>query len=252
MVFPPGQGKSGDYLMALWRHYLQEYAEREGSVESQVLVAANHSAEIFGFFSLSLDRDGRYRSIIDQRITYFTEGLRRAASFEDRLVNATFALYNHMNTLSQQFTQGNAESQELIRQVGEQVSLRAQSGGPIGQSAAAIRASFPLLGLMTLVLDRGQLMTSGIRHVEQRFVAGEEHATSEWQYLLNSLYRLVEMLQIFVTLSDQELRDQVQQIASRFQEEDQILDLMSKLRNGFCRLFELVHLVATHLDAILS
>ena len=86
MVFPPGQGKSGDYLMALWRHYLQEYAEREGSVESQVLVAANHSAEIFGFFSLSLDRDGRYRSIIDQRITYFTEGLRRAASFEDRLV----------------------------------------------------------------------------------------------------------------------------------------------------------------------
>ena len=173
-------------------------------------------------------------------------------SFEDRLVNATFALYNHMNTLSQQFTQGNAESQELIRQVGEQVSLRTQSGGPIGRSAAAIRASFPLLGLMTLVLDRGQLMTSGIRHVEQRFVAGEEHATSEWQYLLNSLYRLVEMLQIFVTLSDQELRDQVQQIASRFQEEDQILDLMSKLRNGFCRLFELVHLVATHLDAVLS
>src|SRR5213594_3847190 len=75
MVFPPGQGKSGDYLMALWRQYLQEYAEREGSVESQVVVAANHSAEILGFFSLSLDREGTYRSIIDQRITSFREGL---------------------------------------------------------------------------------------------------------------------------------------------------------------------------------
>src|SRR6266511_2039822 len=86
MVFPPGQGKSGDYVIALWRQYLQECAEREGSVEGQVLVAANHSAEIFGFVSLSLDREGHYRSIIEQRITYFREGLRMAASFEDHLV----------------------------------------------------------------------------------------------------------------------------------------------------------------------
>jgi len=61
----------------------------------------------------------------------------------------------------------------------------------------------------------------------------------------------VEMMQILVLLSDADLRDQVEQMAARFQEEDQSADLRLKLRNGFCRLFELGHLLTTHLDGIL-
>jgi len=60
------------------------------------------------------------------------------------------------------------------------------------------------------------------------------------------------MMQLFASLSDGELQDQVQQIATRFQEEDQAPEMRLKLRNGFCRLFELGHLVTTHIDAILT
>ncbi|MGA2260367.1 MAG: hypothetical protein ABSH28_02905, partial [Acidobacteriota bacterium] len=86
---------------------------------------------------------------------------------------------------------------------------------------------------------------------EGRFAAASSRAGTDEDHLLNALYRLVEMMQIFVALSDFELRDQVQQIASVFKEEDQAPDLQLKLRNGFCRLFELGHLVTTHLDEII-
>ena len=35
------------------------------------------------------------------------------------------------------------------------------------------------------------------------------------------------------------------------QEEDQVKDLKLKLRNGFCRMFELSHLLATHIDGMI-
>ena len=80
------------------------------------------------------------------------------------------------------------------------------------------------------------------------YVIDVRAATSQEQ-LLNALYRLVEMMQIFVTVSDPELVGHVRPIAARFQEEDRHADLLSKLRNGFCRLFELGHMLASQLDA---
>jgi hypothetical protein len=59
-------------------------------------------------------------------------------------------------------------------------------------------------------------------------------------------------MQVFVSLSDSELRDQVGEIAVRFQEEDQNKGLRLKLRNGFCRFFELSHLLANQLDEVFS
>jgi hypothetical protein len=59
------------------------------------------------------------------------------------------------------------------------------------------------------------------------------------------------MMQVMAILSDPDLRGQVEQIAARFQEEDQAADPVLKVRNGFCRLFELTHLLTTHLDEIL-
>ena len=251
MVFPPGQGKSGPYLMSLWRHYLEEYAEKEGQVKAQILAGAYHSAEIFGFLSRTLDREGRYSAIIEERTAYFESGSRKVASFEDATLNASFALYNHLNTLSQQLSAGNSEALDLIRRVGAQIKARSRGGGPIERSSFALRGSFPLLGLMALVIDQERVMTRAIRQVEQRFAAADLRTTSDWERLLNALYRIVEMMQVFVSLSGAELTDQVQQIASRFQEEDQTQDLWLKLRNGFCRTFELAHLVTTHLDEVL-
>ena len=37
MIYPPGEGKSGKYLMQVWRDYLEAYADGEGNVENQVL-----------------------------------------------------------------------------------------------------------------------------------------------------------------------------------------------------------------------
>ena len=59
------------------------------------------------------------------------------------------------------------------------------------------------------------------------------------------------MLQIFALLMDPELKDQINQVAARFQEEDQAKELRLKLRNGFCRFFELGHLLAIQVDALL-
>jgi hypothetical protein len=251
MVFPPGQGKYGADLMAQWRRYLEEYAEAEGDFETQILVGGYHSAEIFGSLSLLLDREGRYRPLIEARIGYFREGSRRAEVFEDRLINATFTLYNHLNTLSRLFAGDNTEAGRLIAAVDAAVQQRVEAAGPIERAAAALGASFPLLSLMTLFVDQGRGMASAVRQIEQRFAEGGSRAGSDWERALNSLYRLVEMMQLFAILSDAELRDQVGQIAARFKEEDQVPDLRLKLRNGFCRTFELAHLVTTHLDEVL-
>jgi hypothetical protein len=61
MVFPPGQGKWGPDLMALWRGYLEQYAEAEGDVEAQTVVAAYYTAEVLALFGPLLDGVGKSR-----------------------------------------------------------------------------------------------------------------------------------------------------------------------------------------------
>jgi hypothetical protein len=250
MVYPPGQGKSGQHLMKLWRDYLEGYADKDGDVESQTVLAAYQAVEALTALSQRLDKDNRYKELIDKRISYFREGSRRAESFIDCLITATFSIYNSLNTLSHQFTEGNTQASALINKVDEQVHLSVEAGGGVERPAAAMRSCFPLLSLLTITLDQDQIMTPAIRKVEQRFAAGAQKASSEWDHLLNALYRTVEMMQILVLLTDPELRDQINQIASRFKEEDQAKGLGLKLRNGFCRLFELGHLLTTHIDAM--
>jgi hypothetical protein len=60
------------------------------------------------------------------------------------------------------------------------------------------------------------------------------------------------MMQAFCLVMDPDLRERVNEIASCFQEEDPPKELRYKLRNGFCRFFELGHLVANQVDSILS
>jgi len=250
MIYPPGQGRSGSFLMQLWRDYLEQYADKEGDIEGQTIVAAYQAVEVLTSLSRTLDRDERYKDLIDQRLSFFREGIKRAVDFRDCLINATFSIYNTLNTLSHQIAEGNAEADTLIRKVDEQVHLSADSGEPVEQSAAALRACFPLFGLITIALDQDRVLTPAIRRVEQRFAAGAAAASSNWERLINALYRVVEMTQIFALLTDPELRDQINQIADRFQEEDQAKELPLKLRNGFCRLFELGHLLITDVDAM--
>jgi hypothetical protein len=237
--------------MRLWRDYLEQYADKEGAVEDQTVVAAYSAVEVLTCLSRMLDKKGRYKDIIDQRIALFHEGSLHCENFSECLINATFSIYNSLNTISHQLTEGNTEAAALIRNVDEQVHQNAQSGDPLERSAAALRASFPLLGLVTIALDHDQAMIRVIRQVEQRFVAAAKVASSSWEHLLNALYRVVEMLQIFALLTDPELKDQINQVASRFQEEDQAKELRFKLRNGFCRFFELGHLLAIQVDALL-
>jgi hypothetical protein len=251
MVFPPGQGKSGAHLMHLWRQYLEQYAEHEGRVDEQIIVGAYHAAEVIGALTLILDRERKYRSLIEQRIGYFVEGVERAQSFEDRLVNGTFSLYNHLNTLAHQFTVGHADAESLIHGIDEQVRVATQSADQVYRSAFALRAAFPLMSLITLALDQEGSMSAAIRQIDQRFAAGAGISAAPWPQLVNALYRMVEMAQLMTTLSDPDLRGQVEQIAARFQEEDNAVDPMLKVRNGFCRLFELAHILTTHLDEIL-
>jgi hypothetical protein len=252
MVYPPGQGRLGEQLMRLWRDYLEQYAENEGNLFTQVIIGSYRTADVFGTLSLTLDQEGRYREMIQQRIDCFHKGCTQAVAFQDCLVNATFSIYNHLNSLSHQFSRGSTEAENLISQIDQQVQLRSLSASSVQRASAALSAAFPLLSLITLVLDQSGTMAEVIRRVEQRFAAGSKPASGEWDHLLNSLYRLVEMMQVFVTLSDAALRDQVQQISAHFQEEDETPDLYFKLRNGFCRLFELGHLLATHLDGTLT
>jgi hypothetical protein len=252
MVYPPGQGKYGEYLMGLWRRYLEQYAENEGNLEAQIVVGSYHAAEVFGSLSVMLDSEGIYQELIDERMTHFRQGAQRAEGLDDCLVNATFTLYNHLNTLSHQFCKGNEEAEGLIRKIDQGVHLRTQLASQIQRSGVVLAAVFPLLSIMTLLMDGDGVLAPAIRQVEQRFASGAQLASSEWDPLLNALYRLVEMMQIFALLTDAELKNQIDQIATRFKEEDQLRDLQHKVRNGFCRLFELGHLVTTHLDGILT
>jgi hypothetical protein len=251
MIYPPGQGKSGQVLMKLWRDYLEQFADSDGDVESQIIVAAYHSVEILTVLSRSLDGENRYKDLINQRSSFFHQGTTHAADFRDRLINAAFSIYNNFNTLCHQFTEGNAEASTLIREVDEQVHLSTESGDPVQLAAAALRACFPLLSLMTIALDQDQVMTPTIRAIEHRFAGGAKAATSGWEHLINGLYRAVEMIQVLALVTDPDLRDQINQIAARFKEEDQTRELNLKLRNGFCRLFEMGHLLATHVDAMI-
>jgi hypothetical protein len=251
MTYPPGQGKSGQHLMMLWRKYLEQYADKEGDVEAQTIIAAYYSVQVLSALSQILDRNDRYKELIDQRFAIFLEGSRRAEAYIDCLLNAAFSLYNSLNTLSHQLTEGNTEAAALIRTIDEQVRGSIASSELMARPAAALRACFPLLGLITIASDEHQSMTQAIRHVEQRFTSGAQAAASDWDHLLNALYRMVEMVQIFALLTDSELQDQIDQIASRFKEEDQTKDLALKLRNGFCRLFELTHILTVQVDAML-
>jgi hypothetical protein len=248
MTYPPGQGKSGPLLMELWRRYLEQLAEHEGNLEEQIAVGSYKAAEVLGFLTWKLDREGKYRHLIEQRQFLFAEGTRRAVSFEDRLLTATFTIYNHTNTLSHQFSTGIPSAEKLIRDVDEQVKQVVQEADQVERSAAAIKAAFPLFCLMTLLLNRGGGATDAIRTVQDRFAKGAGQASTSWEHLINAIYRSVETLQLIVSLSEPELKDQVLQIAARFQEEDQSRDIRLKLRNGFCRFFELSHLLAIHLD----
>ena len=250
MVFPPGQGKSGQRLMQLWREYLEQYADSEGKPENQTAIGAYQAAEVLISFSQTMDGDQRYKQVIDERLYYFREGSKRAKDFKDCILNATFSIYNSFNTLAHQFTEGNAESSQLIQQIDQQVHRSVTDVESVARSAAALRAAFPLLGLITIAVDEHQEMTDTIRLVEKRFAAGANAATSDWEHLINAVYRIVEMMQILALATDPDLKDQIDQIASRFKEEDQEKKLPLKLRNGFCRLFELGHLLATHIDAL--
>lgn len=249
MVYPPGQGKSGNYLMKLLREYLELYADKEGDVEEQIIVGANCTVEILTALSRTLDGTEQYKELIDQRIALFHEGNRQAGVFEDRLLNATFSIYNSLNTLGHQFGKGTAQAIAMIRSVDEQARLSIDSGTQVDRSAAALRAGFALVGLMTIALDEKQAITEAIRRLEQRFAAGAQAAASDWDHLLNALYRSVEMMQLLALLTDPALKDQIAQIAARFQEEDHSKEIPIKMRNGFCRFFELGHLLITHVDA---
>ena len=249
MVYPPGKGKSGSHSMNLWRKYLEQYADMEGNIEGQIIVGANFTVEILTALSRTLDGGDRFKDIIDQRNAIFQEGSERAGNFDDRLLNAAFSIYNSLNTLSHQFAVGNTQAAGMIKRVDEQTQLSIKSGTQIGRSAAAMRACFALVGLMTIALDEQEAMTPAIRKLEQRFADGAAAAVTDWDHLLNALYRIVEMMQLLALLTDPELKDRIAQIASRFQEEDQSREIPLKMRNGFCRFFELGHLLITHVDA---
>ena len=96
-----------DHLIRVWRGYLEQFADHEGDVKRQIIVAAYHGAEIFGLLCRTLDRSGRYRALIDERTAGFEVSSRSTEDFEDSMLAATFTLYNHFNTLSHQFTAGN-------------------------------------------------------------------------------------------------------------------------------------------------
>jgi hypothetical protein len=251
MVDPPGKGKSGEYLMQLWCRYLEQLAENEGDAERQIIVGSYHAAEIFGFLSLSLDRSQKHRDLILARLEHFRSSSLRASEFGDCLVTAAFTLYNHMNTLCHQFSAGHPQAESLIRRIDDQVHERVRETDQMERSASAMQAAFPLLSLMTLMLGGGTSAAALIRQVEERFGAASARAGNAAERLLNALYRLVEMMQLFVTLSDAGLKDQVSEIAVVFADDDRTRNLQLKLSNGFCRLFELGHLLATHLDDII-
>jgi len=240
--------ESGTHLMELWRRYLEQYADHEGAAEEQVVLASYHAAEVLGVLTVILDREGKYRQLIDQRTGLFRQGSAQAEVFGDCLVNGTFTIYNHFNTLAHQFISGSSAGEQLIREVDRQVHSRVETAGQVDRAAAALNAAFPLLSLVTISLDPEGRATDAVRQVERRFLGAAAQVESASERLVNGLYRLVEMMQLFVALSDSELQDRAVQIAARFEEEDRTRDPLLKMRNGFCRLFELGHLLTAHLD----
>ncbi len=242
--------ESTPYLMELWRRYLEQYADHEGSVEEQVVVASYHAAEVLGQLASILDRKGKYAQLIKQRTGFFRQGSEQAELFGDCLVTGTFTIYNHLNTLAHEFLTGNTAGEDLIREVDRQVHARVEVAGQVERSAVALNAAFPLLSLVTISLDPEGTATDAIRQVERRFIGAAAQTKCAHDRLINGLYRLVEMMQLFVALSDSALHRRAMQIATRFEEEDQTRDPLLKLRNGFCRLFELTHLVTTHLSGV--
>ncbi len=249
MSYPDEQENSRKPWAQIRREYLEKFADREGDVESQAIIAAYHVVEIFTALSRALDRNGRYKDLIDRRAADFYEGSRLAQGFLDCLINASFSIYNNLNTLSRQCTEGNAEASTLIGIVDKQVHSTVDMEESAAQPAAVLRACFPLLSVITIVLDKGQTMTGSIRSVEQRFASGANAAASDWEQMVNALYRIVEMMQILVLLTAPELADRVNTIASRFKDEDRSKELRLKLRNGFCCLFELGYLLAAQTEA---
>jgi hypothetical protein len=179
------------------------------------------------------------------------ESFWRPDQFEEHLAGASIRLYASVCALGKKFAAGNAEALGLIQQIEEEAQGRLESDSMIEKAALALRASFPILSLMTIVIDQKRSASAVIQQLENRFVSGAEKAGNPYEQALNAVYRMVEMMQIFVTLSDAELKDQVQQITALFQEEDQAEEPLNKMGNGFCRLFELGHLLTTHLDEVL-
>ena len=251
MINQPEQGKSASYLAQLRQNYLKQYSATEGDVEAQIIVAAYNSVHVLTELSKILDRDSRYRELIDQRSLVFKEAGKQARIYSDCLLSAAFSIYNALNTVCHQLTEGNDQAASLIRNIDEQVHQSVDSNEALARPAAAMRACFPLLGLITIASDEHQAMTDAIRHVEQRFSAAAKAAKSDLDHLVNALYRLVEMFQIFALLTDADLKDQIDQIASIFKAEDQTKDLHFKIRNGFCRIFELGHLLASQVDLLI-
>jgi hypothetical protein len=250
MTYLSEEGKSGLYLTELRDNYLAQYSAKEGDVEAQIIIAAYNSVHVLTALAKILDRDSRYSEMIDQRSLIFNEAGKQARIYTDCLLCAAFSIYNTMNTLCHQLTEGNEQSARLIQTIDEQVHQSINSTEPLARPAAALRACFPLLGLITIASDEQQLMTDAIRHVEQRYSAGAKAARSDADHLVNALYRLVEMLQIFSLLTDADLKDQIDQIATTFKDEDLPKDLPLKIRNGFCRLFEFGHLLASQINLL--
>ena len=98
MVYPPGQGKSGQRLMQLWREYLEKYADSEGKPENQTVIGAYQAGEVLIAFSQTMDGEQRYKQVIDERLYYFREGSKQAKNFKDCILNAAFSIYNSFNT----------------------------------------------------------------------------------------------------------------------------------------------------------
>jgi len=251
MAFPPGQGKSGSYLRSLWRRYLEHCADSGDNPQGQVLVGCYHASEIFGFMYQRLNPRAGSLQPGEIPLNRLPDHYWRADRFEEHLADASIRLYANLGALGEIFAAGNPDALGLIQKIEEEALERLESGSQIEKSGLALRASFPILSLMTLVIDQKRSASAVIRQLEHRFVSGAAKATTPNEQMLNAVYRMVEMMQIFVTLSDAELKDQVQQITARFQEEDRTTEPLRKAGNGFCRLFELGHLLTTHLDEIL-
>jgi hypothetical protein len=250
MTYPPGQGKSGSYLMALWRQYLERCAESADHPHGLALAGAYHASAIFAFLlqRLSCGPDPAPGVIGGIRLPDYNL---RADKLDEHLADASIRLYANVSALGEKFAAGNPDAQSLIQQIRAEAQERLKSESMIEKAGLALRASFPILSLVTLVIDEKGSAGDVIRLVENRFLSGAEKAVSTHEQIWNALYRMVEMMQILVTLSDAELKNQVQQITARFEEEDQAGDPLKKVGNGFCRLFELGHLLTTHLDEIL-